>query len=51
MLISLSGGKQKSLANPYQHLFIWSILINKREMAKFFWKQGKVSIIFIFYMD
>ena len=28
--------------NPFQDLFLWSILMNRHKLAVLFWKQGKV---------
>lgn len=34
---------KQDFENPYQQLFLWSVLMNRQELAKLFWKQGKVT--------
>ena len=42
-----SKEQQKCLDEPARHLFIWSILLNQQNLAKLFWSEGKVRLLFI----
>ena len=30
--------------NPWKDLFFWALLLDKRELAKFFWRKGKYPL-------
>ena len=38
------------LKEPTRDLFMWSVLLNRIEMGKFFWEEGKVTGDFDVYL-
>lgn len=39
---TLSGEEELDLIHkdkPFHHLFVWAVLVNRREMAMIFWEQ------------
>nr|XP_022342892.1 transient receptor potential cation channel subfamily M member 2-like isoform X1 [Crassostrea virginica] len=39
--IQVGSNRKKESKLPFEDLFLWSVLMNRQDMAKLFWKQGK----------
>ncbi|XP_061181480.1 transient receptor potential cation channel subfamily M member 2-like [Saccostrea echinata] len=37
----LGSNRKKESKFPFEDLFLWSVLMNRQDMAKLFWRQGK----------
>ena len=37
------GNKRGEARFPAEDLFVWAVLMHQQDLAKLFWKQGKVS--------
>ncbi|XP_078610415.1 transient receptor potential cation channel subfamily M member-like 2 isoform X3 [Branchiostoma floridae x Branchiostoma japonicum] len=40
----METGKKPGFENPMQHLLLWAVLMNRRELALLFWRMGKDHI-------
>ncbi|XP_048780497.1 transient receptor potential cation channel subfamily M member 2-like isoform X2 [Ostrea edulis] len=39
--VLVESNRKKESKFPFEDLFLWSVLMNRQDMAKLFWKQGK----------
>lgn len=44
--IEVGSNRKKESRLPFEDLFLWSVLMNRQDMAKLFWRQGKVNDFF-----
>lgn len=47
--IEVGSNRKKESRLPFEDLFLWSVLMNRQDMAKLFWRQGKVNDFFSMY--
>uniref|UniRef100_K1QLP0 Transient receptor potential cation channel subfamily M member 8 n=1 Tax=Magallana gigas TaxID=29159 RepID=K1QLP0_MAGGI len=47
----LGSNRKKESKLPFEDLFLWSVLMNRQDMAKLFWRQGKVNKNYVEFGD